>query len=106
MILDIYHGRLDPKQIMDDGWGFQGPKLKHVVDLKWTYGEIRVIFTSRQAMLNAKAQTGWPEGVCNTDLTMQFHEDMVVCDVNGTKSYYGDWDLQASDGDPRPFVPQ
>ena len=93
LTLHPFHGRLDPKQDMDD-WGFQGPLIQNVLWMHTTYlNRMRVGFATEAAADEAQALTGW-EKFDTTELWPETHEDMLVTtDPDGTKKYYGDWSL-------------
>lgn len=94
--LVLLHGRHDRDQEMKD-WGFNGPVLRNVAWVHWTYGTMNVAFTSRAAAEAAAEQTGWhwfDEHV----LEMTVDEDMVVIRPNFGRDdpqYFGDFELQS-----------
>lgn len=99
MNLTLWHGREKPDEQMGS-WGSEGPVLEDVLALRWTYGNINVIFKSDAARQKARSQTYWVDGVHENSLTMPFHEDMVVAyeytgftSENLKPKYYGDWAL-------------
>ena len=99
MKLTIWHGRDKPDKQMDD-WGSDGPVLEGVAAIRWTYGNLNVIFESDAARQLARAKTYWVDGVHENSLTMPMVEDMVVAyeytgftSENLKPKYYGDWAL-------------
>lgn len=98
MELNLFHGRQDPGQPMDD-WGFEGPTLRSVKRLHGTYGNLQVEFETAEDCQVAKRQTGWDDGVYVDSLYMRFDEDMVLVHVytedgnNLQSSWFGDWNI-------------
>lgn len=91
--LYLLHGRNAPDEKLED-WGFDGHRLQGVTGIHQTYGNpVNVFFVDREAMLNAKARTGWEEWDENA-LTMKWREDLVYTIEGAVESYYGDWGLK------------
>lgn len=98
MKLDIYHGRKNPEEDLDD-WGFHGPTLSGVKAVLVTYvSTFRVIFETPSYAAAAKAMTGWDyfDGEGGTELEMRFHEDLIhVSSGHPWDGYFGDWSLES-----------
>lgn len=90
MILDLYHGRKDPGEQLDD-WGFQGPVLRDVKQLQWTYGHLYVLFDTNEQCEAARTQTGWKDGPFEDSLEILMLGDMVVTSHPDGEKHYGDW---------------
>ncbi|MDR0770588.1 MAG: hypothetical protein LBE75_05265 [Burkholderiales bacterium] len=98
MELFLYHGRYDSKAVMDS-WGFDGPRLKGVTGLRYTYTNLELWFESPEAAQEAKKLTDWADGAFEKSLEITESHGMVVChltDENGATraAYFGDWILE------------
>ena len=77
LYLQLYHGRTDPAQQMDD-WGFVGP----------TFGPLACVVQTYFSTLRV-------HGVDHDELWLEQHDDMVVWDG----AYYGDISIFIATGD-------
>ena len=96
MQLVLYHGRKSPDQEMDD-WGFDGPALKGVERIQYTYGHLYVFFSNPAFCEAAKAATGWSDHADNA-LQVGQHDDL----LQAADSYYGDFYLEVVSDDVSP----
>jgi len=88
MTLQLYHGRDDSGQVMDD-WGFEAEPIEGVTSFIVTYmTDYTIAFENREAYLKAKKITGWDSWDEN-QLRMSFRDDMIEADGK----FYGDWSL-------------
>lgn len=97
LMLRLYHGRFDPDEEKDD-WGFDGPSLIDIVQVKFTYATVSLWFRNVESMRIAQKQTGWQCYVDDASLQMQIYDDLVQCFHIGERgsvfqAYYGDWIL-------------
>jgi hypothetical protein len=102
MKLCVYHGRLNLKTggtdadgNESDDWGFEGPVLLNIKWQDYTYGCYYIGFRSPEAKAEAKRLTGWPDGVHEDDLEVQFEGDCIKIH-NAERSrdeFFGDWML-------------
>ena len=58
MNLHLYNGRHHPDEELDD-WGFEGPTLRNIKAVQWTYGELKVYFDREWDQQVARALTNW-----------------------------------------------
>lgn len=91
----LLHGRTDFNQVMDD-WGFEGPTLRGVAWVHWTYGGMNVAFENRQDAERAAEITGW-HWFDDKVLEMEIIDDLVVIRGNSGRDdpqFFGDFELQ------------
>ena len=95
--LRLFHGRKNPEEQLDN-WGEQGPLLKGITYIGWTYGMMRVTFESAEYFTKAKLETGWTEWDDRT-LEVKRNEDTIMCELPGNAvkprrlMFYGDFEI-------------
>jgi len=102
MILHRYHGRIKhdgPPTHAEwnevDECGLEGPQWEGVKSLVWTYGDLAVLFESKEAYEAAEAKTKWLDAPFDNSLRMSFTDD-VVRTFNTERvryEFFGDWSL-------------
>ena len=92
MLLRLFHGRSYPSAQMED-WGTEGPVLRGIDSINWTYGETRLHFCSEWQGKAAAKITGWTNSRYPTDMALHITEDLV--ETKGVdKFYYGDFSIE------------
>lgn len=102
MKLHLYHGRIDPRTGPTDidgneieDWGFDGPTLKGIESIDFTYGNVSVVFKTPEALDAARIKTEWQDGVHELSLQIEYSTDgdCVQAHNNARKraEYFGDY---------------
>lgn len=110
LYMNIYHGRTDPEQPMDD-WGAQGPVLYHIDSAQYRNGALSLHYQCEVRQMDAARLTGWlpvSSGVfkdADHFIVVPFHHQdnavkpLVWCWDSGLKTltWYGDFFIRHRD---------
>jgi len=105
MKLHLYHGRLDPdgpatdaEGNVTDDWGFEGPELRGITAIDFTYGNWMPLFKTHNQAVIAKAATGWDGGNMEYSLTIRTSDRGDLIKVWNAErqrhEYFGDFMLE------------